>query len=139
MGQQLGLDATLYYKTTGVSGGGGWVEAGNVRDLQIGGSKGEADITTRAAAGYRSTLATLKEITLTFEVLKDNSDPFFTALFDAFTNNTHIGFRALDADGKGPQGDFHITEFTEDQPLEEAIKVSVTAKLTYVDTALTWL
>ena len=51
-----------------------------------------------------------------------------------------IGLQILDeADGQGLQADFSITNFSRNEALEEAITVSVTAKVTYSDTAPSWI
>ncbi|MBW7904865.1 MAG: hypothetical protein LC135_09665 [Phycisphaerae bacterium] len=43
------------------------------------------------------------------------------------------------AGGQGLQADFMITQFSRSEPLEEAISVSVTAKVTYSTTPPSWI
>jgi hypothetical protein len=70
----------------------------------------------------------------------DTADAGFTAIKNAFFNNDLIGLQILDeADGQGLQADFSITNFSRNEALEEAITVSVTAKVTYSDTAPSWI
>ena len=51
-----------------------------------------------------------------------------------------IGLQVLDgAAGSGLEADFSITNFSRSEQLEEALTVSVTAKVTYAGTAPTWI
>ncbi len=70
----------------------------------------------------------------------DTADAGFTAIKDAFFNNTEIGLQVLDgAAGSGLEADFSITNFSRNEQLEEALTVSVTAKVTYAGTAPAWI
>jgi len=60
------------------------------------------------------------------------------ALIDGF-KKSHF-FQILDeTSGQGLQADFSITNFSRNEALEEAITVSVTAKVTYSATAPSWI
>ena len=61
----LGLNAKLYYGTSA----GSYTEMENVRDLSLSMETAEADVTTRAADGWRQSVATLKDATLEIEML----------------------------------------------------------------------
>lgn len=127
-----GMFAVLMFKTGGVGGAGSWAELTNVRDVTLTVEAGEADVTTRANSGWRATLATLKEGTLEFEMVWEPGDAGFEAIKDAFLTGGVIGLAALDsagATGEGLVADFSITNFSRSEPLEEAITVSVTAKV----------
>lgn len=145
MGVKLGMDAKLYYKAGGQEGTGAWTELSNAKDVTLNMEKGEADVTTRANNGWRATAATLKEASVEFEMVWDTADAGFTAIKDAFLNNTVVGLQVLDGPtagtpaGQGLQADFNITNFTRNEPLEEAITVSVTAKVAYSATAPSWI
>ena len=140
MAIKLGMDAVLNYKTGGVGGGGSWTELSNVKDVTLSLETGEADITTRANSGWRATVGTLKEASVEFEMVWDTADAGFTAIKDAFFNNTEIGLQVLDGPaGEGLEADFSITNFSRSEQLEEALIVSVTAKVTYAGTAPTWI
>jgi len=70
----------------------------------------------------------------------DTADAGFTAIKNAYLTNAPIGFQVRDgAGGQGLQGDFMITAFSRSEPLEEAIRVSVTAKVTYSETPPSWI
>lgn len=144
MGIRLGMDAKLYYKAGGVDGPGAWNELTNVKDVTLSLESGEADVTTRSNAGWRATVATLKEGSVEFEMVWDTSDTGFTALKDAYFNNDLIGLQVLDGaiDDPGVQGlkaDFSVTSFSRNEPLEEAITASVSLKVTYSTTPPTWV
>ena len=128
MAYKLGLDAQLFH---GAAGSTASSEMKNCKDVTLNLETGEADITTRAAEGWRITAATLKEASLEFEMVWDTSDAGFKAIKDAYFNNTAIALYGLDAD-------FVVTSFSRSEPLEEALTVSVTCKPTLVTRAPTW-
>jgi hypothetical protein len=140
MAIKLGMEAVLKYKVGGQTGGGAWTALSNVKDVTLNLETGEADVTTRANAGWRATVGTLKEASVEFEMVWDTADAGFTAIKNAFFNNAVIGLQVLDGtSGQGLQADFSITNFSRSEALEEAITVSVTAKVTYSATAPSWI
>ena len=123
----LCMNAKLYY---GAAGGSAATEMGNVRDVTLTLEAGEADVTTRANLGWRATAPTLRECTAEFEMVWDPTDAGFSAIKNAFLTAGLVALKILDqAGGQGPDGDFAITSFSRNEALEEAITVSVTAKL----------
>lgn len=131
----LGMDAKLYYgpESTALAS---LTEQPNVRDLTLTLEKAEADVTTRANSGWRATTGTLKTATIEFEMVWKTNDSGFATFKDAFLSTSDLlSLAALTGDSatsdtEGLHGDFSITGFTETQALEDAILVSVTAKLT---------
>lgn len=143
MSFKLGMDAKLYYKIGGQSGGGTWVELTNCKDVTLNLEAGEADLTTRGNSGWRATVATLRDASVEFEMVWDTADAGFTAIKDAYLTNGTIGLQILDgpndeSGNQGLQADFMITSFSRSEPLEEGISVSVTAKVTYSQTPPSW-
>lgn len=143
MGFVLGMNGKTYYQTDGVSGSAGWVELSNIKDLTLNLEKGEADITTRANGGWRANAATLKDGTVEFQMLWDDADAGFTAIKNAYFNDTHIGLTVLDgpigtSGSQGLRADFVVQNMSRDENLEEAMMVNVTLKPTYIDTAAAW-
>ncbi len=131
----LGMNAKLYY---GAAGGPANTEMTNVRNVTLNLEAGEADVTTRANAGWRATAPTLRECSVEFEMVWDPADAGFTAIKNAYLSNALIALKILDqAGGQGPDGDFSITSFSRSEELEEAITVSVTAKLAVFRTWVT--
>jgi hypothetical protein len=84
-----------------------------------------------------------KQRTGGLEVIWDPSGTGFTAIKDAYFNNTVIGIAAMDGaiattGSQGLWADCMITDFSREEPLEEAISVKVTAKPTYSANAPIW-
>jgi hypothetical protein len=129
----LGKDAKIYQGTAGGELA-TLTEMSNVRDLTLTMEAGEADVTTRANSGWRATAPTLKECTCEFEMVWNPADAGFTAIKTAYLTGGLVELAPLtgarDADGsQGPKGSFGISKFDRKEALEEAITVSVTAKL----------
>lgn len=137
MAVKLGLDCKLYYSAT--AGATATTELTNVKDLSLSITKGEADVTTRAAQGWKMSVGTLKEAEVTFDMVWDTTDTGFTAISTAFFSNAPIALAILDGDdGTGMDADFSIVEFSRNENLEEAVTVSVKAKPTLVTRAPVW-
>lgn len=135
MSVKLGLDAKLYFCVAGIGGTPTWTELTNVKNVTLSLTKGEADVTTRANSGWKATAGTLKEGSIEFEMVWDTADAGFTAIKNAYFNNSLIGVAAMDGPiaTNGSQGlwaDCMITDFSRDEPLEDAISVKVTASAT---------
>ena len=116
----------------------------NVKDLTLNLESGEADVTTRANNGWRATAATLKDGSIEFEMLWDTEDEGFGAIQTEYFENGSIEFAVMDGDitvvgTQGLRATMSITSFTRNEPLEEAISVSVTAKPTYAANAPEWM
>ena len=132
----LGLDAILMRVTAGQTAA---TEVKNVKDLTLSMESGEADVTTRATSGWKASIATLKEASLEFGILYDTEDADFTAFRDAYFGNTPLALFVTDGNGSGLDADWSITGFSVEQPLEEALTVSVTAKPTASTRAPAWV
>ena len=143
MSVKLGLDARLYRNTSAYASP-AWNEVKNVKDLTLSLEAGEADVTTRGNGGWRATIATLKDGSLEFEMVWDTADDDFTAIRTAFLATGSVEFAVLDGaynttGSQGLRAAMAITNFSRSEPLEEAIKVSVTAKPTYSDHPPEWM
>ena len=131
----LGLDAKLFRGTAGSQAA---TEVTNVKDLTLNLESGEADVTTRATEGWKASVATLKEGSLEFGMLYDTADADFQAFQEAYFSNTPISLFITDGASGGLDADWSITAFTVEQPLEEAVSVSITAKPTASTRAPAW-
>ena len=131
----LGLNAKLLRGTAGSTAA---TEVKNVKDLTLNLESGEADVTTRATGGWRASAATLKEASLEFGILYDTEDADFQAFQEAYFGNTPLSLFITDGSGGGLDADWSITGFTVEQPLEEAVSVSITAKPTASTRAPAW-
>ena len=130
----LGMNAKIYHGDAGDDTPSAMTELDNVRNVTLTMEAGEADITARANSGWRATAPTLKTCTVEFEMVWKPGDAGFDAVKAAFLANTTLALAVLDGDEatvgtQGPIGDFGITNFSRNEQLEEAITVSVTAKL----------
>jgi predicted secreted protein len=131
------MEAKLYHGTAGTTA---TTEMPNVKDVTLNLEKGEADVTTRGNQGWRATIGTLKDGSIEFEMIWDSDDTGFTAIKNAYFGNTPIALLVLDAEnGEGLDADFSVTNFSRNEPLEEAITVSVTVKPTYSTRAPEWV
>ena len=131
----LGLNAKLLRGTAGSTAA---TEVKNVKDLTLNLESGEADVTTRATGGWRASAATLKEASLEFGILYDTEDADFQAFQEAYFSNTPLSLFITDGASGGLDADWSITAFTVEQPLEEAVSVSITAKPTASTRAPAW-
>ncbi len=133
----LGKDAKIYQGEAAADLA-ALTEMGNVKDVTLTLEAGEADVTTRANSGWRATAPTLRECSCEFEMVWKPGDAGFDAIKAAFLGGTTLELAILDqardvAGAQGPKGSFAITGFSRSEALEEAIMVSVTAKLAAFD------
>jgi hypothetical protein len=139
MAVRLGLDAKLYRLD-----GSTWDLVPNVRDVTLNLETGEADVTTRGNAGWRATVGTLKDASIEFEMVWDTEDENFSAFLSAFMSGTNVDLLVMDGDrgtegSQGLKATCRIISFSRNEPLEEAITVSVTAKPTYAAIPPQWV
>ena len=107
----LGMNGKAYYENA-ATGLANLDVLSNVRDVTLNLSAGEADITTRANAGWRATAATLRECTAEFEMVWKDSDTGFDALKTAWLTGATIEMAFLTGvkgiagtNSEGPYGD----------------------------------
>lgn len=142
MATVLGLACKLY-RNTGTYASPVWDLIGNVRDLTLTLEKGEADSTSRANNGWRTTEGTLKDGSVEFQMVWDGADTDFTGIQQAFLNNTTIEFLILDgaSDVAGSQGlraTMQVMSFTRNEALEDTVLVDVTLKPARATNAPAW-
>ena len=151
MAVKLGMACKLYRQTSGTRAA--WpgsgsapdlTEVANVKDVTLNLETGDADVTTRANNGWRAKVGTLKDGSVEFEMIWDTEDEGFAAMQAAFFNNTSIAIAVLDGDAStaGTQGlwaDFSVTNFSREEPLEDAVKAKVTIKPTYSAVGAEWV
>jgi len=140
---KLGMEAKLY-RNEGTYASPTWTELQNVKDLTLNLEAGEADVTTRGNAGWRATIAALKDGSIEYDMLWDTADANFSAIKDAFFNGTNIEFAVMDGDiattgSQGLRAEMSITGFSRSEALEEAMMVSVNAKPTYSVNPPEWM
>ncbi len=116
MAYKLGLDCTLTVDS---------VEIENAKDVTLNIEAGDADVTTRAAEGWRMHMPTLMDASIEFELLTGGADG--TKLATLFNSGA-----AVDVVVGGGNVSFTakmvVTNFGGSQPLEDAESVSVTLR-----------
>jgi len=94
MGKQVGLDMKLY-RNTGSSGTPVWDIINNVRDLTGPDSYSEADVSVRNV-GIKLTEPALRDISIEWEMIYDDTDPDFTAIQTAYAGKVLIELALAD-------------------------------------------
>lgn len=125
MGTVIGINAKLF---RGVAGTTAATEMKNVKDVNLDLDKVEIDVTTRKSGGWRDYVAGLKDASLEFDMKYDTADANYKAMLQAYLNNTAVALFVSDGEGNGMDADWVITKFSVPQELEDAVKVSVSAK-----------
>lgn len=143
MAIKLGMNAKLY-RNSATYASPAWAEMPNAKDVTLNLETGEADVSTRGNNGWRAILATLKEGSIEFESIWDTADEGFAALRQAYFNNTAIEMAVMDGDitetgSEGLRASMSVTNFTRNEPLEEAITASITLKPTYSANPPEWM
>ena len=129
----LGLNCVTY-ENTGTYAVPTWVERNNVQDVTINQSLASADVSTRGSS-YRKQMGTLAEGSIDFTMMYAPGDPLFDTLNAAFAARSLVDMAFADDDGANAtdeapvayfRADFSVLDFTQEQPLEDAVKVNVT-------------
>ncbi len=115
-------------------------EVPNVRDLTLNLEKATADATTRGNGGWRAEVGTLKGSSVDFEMIADPADTHYTAIMNAWLNNTPIQFAVMSGPLVSPPAPgsegliavFSINNISRAEPLEGVQMASVTMTPTYV-------
>ena len=127
------IDAKLY-RNAGSYSAPSWTEIDFVKDLNVNTEQTEVDVTTRGGAGHRLTKAGIRDTTIEFEIDFDTADASFTSLRDAYLNRTDIELLALNGSSatsgnQGVRGNFQVTNFSRNEPLDGHLTVNVTCKI----------
>ena len=139
MANVLGLNGKAYRNTnTGADANANptWDLLDNIMDVTLNMSKETADVTVRGGSGYALKVATLKDFTVSFDMIYDTANADFTALQDAFLDDTILQYAFCDGDiaTTGTQGFkafCYVTNFTRTEALRDAFKVSVELSAAY--------
>lgn len=138
----LGFEGKLY-RNTGDYAAPVWNEMPNVKDVKVGFTKGEADVTTRASGGYKAQRGALIDLVISFTMIWDPLDADFTAIRDSFLNRTAMELLGLDGasnvvGNQGPRVTCEVFKFERDESLEKTMEVAVEVKPTYADNPPAW-
>jgi hypothetical protein len=127
---KLGDIAVLYYSATPVTSTTYTVastKADNIKNAQISLKTDSPEYTTRANAGIKQHASSLKDMTISFEILVPGvgaTDAAYSAFRTAYTTGADIAIYALDDDKDtagawGPAGNFVVTDFSAGQNVGE--------------------
>ncbi len=136
----LGLNAKAYYSvsllaSTSAASSQTWVEMADVKNVTLGLTKDEFDISTRGDGGYKLTVGTLLAPVATFNSVWRPSDAALLALLTAFLPpaGTEIALLFMDFD-KGTSGargfaaNFNVFNFPINQDLPNALMSDIVVK-----------
>jgi len=132
---RIGLDCKLYRNTaTGNSAYNTptWVEIVNAKDVTVPLTKGEADASRRGST-WKTRIGTLKDASIDFQLIQQDGDASFTALFDSYLHGTPIDLLVLngsitDTAAQGLRATCEVFNFQDSQALEGAQTFDVSAK-----------
>ena len=137
----LGLDCKLYAGLAGAELATLAVPANELtiaRSVELSLTSSLADVTVRASA-WRLQRRALKEASINVELLYSPADAIFKLLFTAYDKGTPVGIFASDGFGSGLLCDASVTEFSQPQPLEEAVIVKGTLLPTFTTRYPVWI
>lgn len=99
---------------------------GIARDVEIGGTRGTIDVTSRVNQGWKENIAGLAEWDAKVEMLWVFDDEALVLLETAFLDGTAVHCQFEDENAKGYKGDALVTDFRRGEALEDAVTCSVT-------------
>lgn len=106
----------------------GGVTVGEAKDVNLTLQRGEVEDTARDTNGFRSYIPGLGEWNIEFTLLKKYPESaVMGAIRTAFMAAAVLeDVEMIDASGYGWGGDVAVTNFSENQPFEDAVAISVT-------------
>ena len=140
-GSVLGLDCRLYVGPAGAALNVLNAPANELtiaRSVELSLTSSLADVTVRKSA-WRLQRRALKEASINVELLYSPGDPVFKLLFAAYDNGTPVGVFVSDGFSSGLLCDVSVTEFSQPQPLEEAVLVKATLLPTFTTRYPVWI
>lgn len=145
MPAKSGREAKLY-RNTGSFAVPVWDEIPNVRDLTLNLTAEEIDIGTRGTGAYMARIPGRKDGTADFEMVHDENDADMVALETSFHANpqTSIEFAILSgaiatSGSRGLRATMAVMNFSRNEPIGDALTVSVTISITYSTNAPSWM
>ena len=108
------------------------------RSVELSLTSSLADVTVRASA-WRLQRRALKEASINVELMYRPGDAKFRQLFVAYDTGTPVGVFASDGFDSGLLCDVSVTEFSQPQPLEEAVLVKATLLPTFTSRFPVWI
>lgn len=137
----LGMDCKLFRKN-----GSAFTAIDDVMNASLTLAKGVTEASTRGGNGWKMSIATLKEASISFDIIKRNGVPASVADFEAIRNNFIKGddleLKAYDGPLSASQGLYAkwvVTKFDRKEDLESAVTYSCEVKPTLSDVTPSWM
>jgi|GEM_PF-4250706 len=114
---------------------GGLSELSAVRNATATIDNGEADVSTRASAGFELSAQALFKWSVDLEIPWNPGDPSFDLLLGAYLQRQSVAVVLLDGDkttagSQGPWADWAVMKFSRDENLDKEVIAQVTLKPT---------
>ncbi len=104
-------------------------EVGRARDVTVPMTRDELEDTDRSNDGFKSFIAGLGEWQVDLELLYESGNTIQDSIESAFLNGTALtNVQVLDQLGVGFSGNFIVTNFTRNEPLNDVVTHTVTLK-----------
>jgi hypothetical protein len=133
---ELSINAKLYYGTAGATAA---TELTTVGDVSVKLKKGAAKANSRASK-WAKVKGVMREASITFSILADDTDANLAALIAAWVADTPLAFLILDkAGGNGLDGDFDLIGMDREEKLEEGVVYSFEIQPTPSTRDLAWV
>lgn len=127
MEMNLSLNAKLY---RGAAASDPSTEITIIGNAKLNLALSEATVKIRASQ-FELTDTVLFQASIDFDILWDETDANFLALWTAFTTKTAMAFKCLSkANGKGLKADFKVVKFERNEDIESGIMAAVSIKPT---------
>ncbi len=108
------------------------------RSVELSLTSSMADVTVRGS-DWRLQRRALKEASISVELLYSPGDANFKTLFKSYDEGTPIGLFVSDGHGSGLLCDASVSEFSQPQPLEDAVIVNCTLVPTFTTRYPAWV
>jgi hypothetical protein len=133
----IGLDGELSVKGSGSPSS--WLALDDAKDVTASLTANEINVTTRGSGGFEDTAAGTRVVGIDAELLYDPTSVAFQAVQTAYRDRAKIEVKVLDGtSGKGFSMLAVVTNFTRNEPLDDAMTVSVSFKKAR-GAAVTWI
>jgi len=135
MSMKLGMNGVAYYHATPTTALSGMtLQLSGVKDVSLSIGAGTAKVTTRASGGWEQELPTLRSLEVSLKIPLDPTDAGYQQLATSYLAGTTFAAAFLTdakavSGAEGPVGDFCVTKFDRNEPLDGEVEVDVTLKL----------
>lgn len=122
---QAGFEGRMFLGTEG-AGDAAATEVTFARDVTINLTSDPIDVTSRDSAPWKDYIAGLREWSVSFNAVYENTDAALDILEAAYIAGTVLSVRLIDNEGDGYYGDCIVAEFSREEPLADGMARTVT-------------